>query len=315
MPISVGAILPIIMLISLGYIAVRRDIVGEGFGKHLNKYVFYFGAPALLFRNTALTEFPVDMPYGLWASYYGAMVLCFALGALSSFFFAPAMSGSGRVISGFGSSFSNSVMLGIPITLIFFGPEGAIPLFLIFVFHGLIFITATTVMMEFGRPEGANMKQVMREVAKSISSQNVLIALIAGVLYGTTGIGFAPFIDQFLDMLGSSTIPVALIMTGATLANVRFRSSLGVGIYVGIIKLVIHPCLVFVLGYYVFDLPELWVAVTTVLAAMPSGIFTTMFAETYNVATDEASVIILLTTLVSAGSLIFVLSFFEHLAG
>ena len=170
-------------------------------------------------------------------------------------------------------------------------------------------------MMEFGRPEGANMKQVMREVAKSISSQNVLIALIAGVLYGTTGIGFAPFIDQFLDMLGSSTIPVALIMTGATLANVRFRSSLGVGIYVGIIKLVIHPCLVFVLGYYVFDLPELWVAVTTVLAAMPSGIFTTMFAETYNVATDEASVIILLTTLVSAGSLIFVLSFFEHLAG
>ena len=315
MPVAVSAILPIIMLIGLGYLAVRRNMVGKGFAQHLNKYVFYFAAPALLFRNTAETDFPDTLPLGLWISYYGAMVVCFIIGSQLSRVFAPSMSISGRIIMGFGASFSNTVMLGIPIILTFFGPDGAVPLFLILAFHGLIFITSTTVMMEFSRPEGADVTRVLREVLKSLSSQNVLIALMAGVLYGATGFGFPPFIDDFLNMLGSSTIPAALIMTGATLANVQFRTSIDAGIYIGFIKLIVHPALVFMFGHYVFGLPPLWVGVITVLAAMPSGIFTSMFAENYKVATDEASVTIVLTTLLSAGSLIFVLNFFEQLAG
>jgi len=65
-------------------------------------------------------------------------------------------------------------------------------------------------------------------------------------------------------------------------------------------------------GRYVLGLPDLWVAVMTVLAAMPSGLFTNIFAETYHAASEEASSIIVLSTSASAVTLTIILSQFAE---
>jgi hypothetical protein len=48
----------------------------------------------------------------------------------------------------------------------------------------------------------------------------------------------------------------------------------------------------------------------TVLAAMPSGLFTTIFAENYKAAPGAASSIIVISTVAAAVTLTFVLSLF-----
>jgi predicted permease len=72
--------------------------------------------------------------------------------------------------------------------------------------------------------------------------------------------------------------------------------------------------MVFALAQYVFALPPLWVATITLLAAMPSGVFTSVFAIRYETAQQEASSTIVLSTVLGAFSVsVWLLVFSEFL--
>jgi len=311
MPVSVSTIVPIVVLIAIGYFAVRLKLIDKPIGDFLNQYVFVLAAPALLFRNTAHTDIPDVIPWGLWLSYYAPIFICLIIGVLLSFMLSPRRSAVERVVIGFASGFSNTVMLGIPVILTAFGDVASTPLFLILAFHGLLVFSSTTLIMELMSSEPKSIGSVFVAIVKSFQTNNVLIALLLGVIWGQTGLGIVEPIDDFLKLLGSSVIPVALIGIGATLAVTKVRQSVGEALYVSAIKLAVHPALVFVFGYYVFDLPGLWVATSTVLAGMPSGVFTSIFAHRYNADPGAASSMIMISTLISAGTLIVLLSLFS----
>ncbi len=313
MTVSLSVIAPVIFMIAIGYIVMRRKLVPHNFDDVLSRYVMLIAAPALLFRNTVLVEFPAELPWSLWVSYYGAMVICFVVGWVVSRIFDPSHSVAGRHIIGFGSAFSNTVMLGIPIIIQAFGPEAAVPLFFILAFHGLFSIISLTFLLETATMGAIEKKRVIRAVIVALLHQNVVLALLAGVIWGRTGIGLSDTVNRTLEIMGNSTFSVALVMTGASLAKVRIERSALIGARVALVKLLVHPALVFIFTHYVFDLPLLWVAVATVLAAMPAGIFTSVFAQRYQIATDAASSIIVITTMASAVSLIFILNYFSEL--
>ncbi len=312
MLIALSAVLPIMMLIATGLIVVKLDWVSEQFPQVLNRYVMQIAAPALLFRNTALTPFPDEPPWGLWLGYYGSMLPIFFLGYALARLSGRGYSHQEGFVIGFGSTFSNTIMLGIPVILTAFGPKAELPLYLILAFHGLYFLTFMTLCMELSQPRGLDWSKLWRAILSALARQNVLVAIIAGVTYGAVGFTFAPFVDRFLSLLGESTIPVALVMTGAILARVRVRSAINIALCVAGLKIIAQPLLTYCVGRYLLGLPELWVAVMTVLAAMPSGLFTNIFAESYQAASEEASSLIVLSTSASAVTLTIILSLFAE---
>ncbi len=310
MPASLNAILPVIGLIAVGFLAVRRGVFADQQTDILNKFVFVIAAPALLFRNTALTEFPEVIPWGLWFSYYGSMFAAMAVGIVASYAFSPERNFAERTIIGFGSSFSNTVMLGIPVILTAFGSEAATPLFLILAFHSILFFTVSTILLELGTHRAARLRDLMLAVVRSLSGQQVLLALLAGVAWNATGLGLAAPVDRFLEILGTAAIPVALVAVGGTLATVEVRRSINVAFYVTAVKLIIHPLMAYGLAAYVFGLPGLWVAVVTLLAAMPTGVFTSVFATRYGAAAGAASSTIMIATLCGAVTVAAWLTYF-----
>lgn len=312
MLIALYAVLPIMMLIATGFAVVKLAWVSDQFPQALNRYVMQIAAPALLFRNTALTPFPDMPPWGLWLGYYGSMLIIFALGAVLTRILRPSASRQESFVMGFGGAFSNTVMLGIPVILTAFGSQAELPLYLILAFHGLFFLTFMTVCMEVSQPRGLDWSALWPAILGALARQNVLIAIVAGVSYGAVGFTFAPFVDRFLGLLGESTIPVALVMTGAILARVQVKSSINIALWIAGLKTIIHPLLTFCVARYLFDLPDLWVAVMTVLAAMPTGLFTNIFAEAYEVGSAEASSTIVISTSASAITLTLILSMFSE---
>jgi len=268
----------------------------------LNRFVVTIAAPALLFRNVALTEIPSLTPWGLWLSYYGAMFACYGLAFIAaSLVFGQRPRGE-RIILAFGGSFSNTVMLGIPIILTAFGAEASLPLFLILAFHGLLIFSVTITMMEFSANPSLRVTSIFPKLGRTMANQQVMMALLAGVLWNFTGLGLAAPVDTFLDLLGQSAIPLALVAVGGVLAQTEWRPALNAALFSSSFKLVILPLMVFGLGQYVFDLPPLWVATSTLLAAMPSGVFTSVFAIRYDMAREEASSTIVLSTVLGAFS-------------
>ena len=267
---------------------------------------------ALLFRALATTELPDILPWGLWLSYYGSMLLAWAIG------FALAIMLLGRplrdsIMIGFGCGQGNTVMLGIPIILTGFGEAAATPLFLLLAFHGLILITSATFLMELTRPVAETEQrqtgpQVLWSGLKSSARNPVLIGLGAGIVYGQTGLAIPAIFDGTLDLLGRSGIPCALFVLGAMLNRYHIRRSIGAATLTTSLKLTLHPLLVWCAATFLFHLPPLWVAVATVLAAMPTGVYSSILANRFQVAPGATSSTVVLATGVSLVTITFILN-------
>ena len=297
---SLGVIAPVIAIIAIGFCITYWKVFSGAQIATLNRFVFMVAAPALLFRNVALTEIPDLTPWGIWLSYYGAMLVCFAVSfGVARMLFGYRSNGE-LVIVAFGGSFSNTVMPGIPIILTAFGPDASLPLFLILAFHGLLIFSVAITLLELTTNPTVTWRSILPQFGKAMANQQVMLALLAGVIWNFSGIGLAQPVDDFLALLGQSAIPVALVAVGGVLAQTAWRDAFSTALYMSAFKLVFMPMLVFVLASYVFALPPLWVATVTLLAAMPSGVFTSVFAARYQVAEDEASSSIVLSTVIGA---------------
>lgn len=310
---SLSVIAPVIAVIAVGYLAGRRGFLSAENVATLNAFVFAIAAPALLFRNVALTAFPASIPWGLWLSYYGGLLLVMPLAMAVSVPVRPAQRAAERIITGFGSAFSNTVMLGIPIILTAFGAEAGLPLFLILAFHGLLIFSIAIVLLEKTTNPDIRLRDLPRQLARSLRDQQVMLALAAGVVWNFSGLGLAAPVDRFLELLGSAAIPVALISVGGRLAYISWRRNLGAALYVSVFKLLVMPAVVYGLAQHVFALPPLFVATITVLAAMPTGVFTAVFAARYEAAEAEASSTIVVSTVLGAASIALWLSLFSDL--
>ena len=313
MPIAFSVVAPIIAIIALGYMAARRDVFSQDHVATLNRFVFVLAAPALLFRNVALTEFPETLSIGLWLAYYAPMLVIMALAFIAARFVFGGRAGSEYVIFGFGAGFSNTVMLGIPIILTAFGPDAGLPLFLILAFHGLLVFTVALICLEAATNADLRLADLPPKLVVAMRDQAVVLALAAGVIWNFTGLGLALPVDRFLELLGSAAIPVALIAVGGRLAFIKIGDNLWPSLYIGVFKLALLPLGVYASAHYLFALPPLYVATLTLLSAMPTGVFAAVFAGQYQTAEDEASSAITVTTVLSALTVSLWLGFFSPL--
>lgn len=313
MLIALFVVAPVIAVIVLGYGAARRGVFSDDNVTTLNRFVFVLAAPALLFRNVALTEFPETLSIGLWLAYYGPMLAIMALAFFVARLLFRARATADYVIFAFGSGFSNTVMLGIPIILTAFGPDAGLPLFLILAFHGLLVFTIALICLEAATNPDLRLADLPPKLVGSMREQVVVMALAAGVIWNFTGLGLATPIDRFLELLGSAAIPVALIAVGGRLAFIKISDNLTPALFIGAFKLLVMPLAVYGAAQYLFALPPLYVATLTLLSAMPTGVFAVVFAAQYQNAEAEASSAITVTTVLSALSVSVWLGFFSPL--
>lgn len=314
MDVAYTLVLPVFGVVVFGYVAAKVGWFSAEATRGLDTFVFTFAIPALLFRALARTEIPDVLPWGLWGSYYGGILIVWAIGSLAAVFLLR-RSAKDAVIIGFGGGFSNTVMLGIPIILTAFGDEASVPLFLILAFHGLTVFTIATFLLETttaaerhdgaGRPD---VRTIILDSLKGMAKNPVIIALGSGVIFGQTGLVLPAPVDSALETLGSAGIPCALFGLGATLSQYAIRRSIGAATQISLVKLVLHPLVVFALGAYVFALPILWLKVATVMAAVPSGVYTFILANRYQAAPGAASSAVVLATALSLVTLSAVLT-------
>lgn len=313
MPVALSLVLPIFGVIALGYAGARSKLISHAGVDGLDTYVFTFAMPLLLFRNLAHTEFPAALPWGLWISYYGAMLAVWAAGSLIALFILrrPA---ADAVMLGFGCGQGNTIMLGLPIILTGFGQEAGTPVFLILAFHGIILFTIATFLLELTRTredeERPSFAAILKEGLLNTAKNPVIIGIAAGVIYGQLGVPLPAVIDAALEMVARSAIPCALFVLGAMLTRYSIRRSVGAASITTFFKLVAHPALVFVMTQYVFELEPLWVTAATLLAAMPTGVYSSILANRYRAAPGAASSTVVLSTGVSLLTLTVLIGWF-----
>jgi predicted permease len=215
--------------------------------------------------------------------------------------------GAAPGIFGITASFSNTIILGIPLVLRAYGDVAAVPLALIVGFHSACLFTLTTVVAEFGLGAGAPLLLLLRNVGTGLVTNPVLWGIGAGIGLNLLGLQLPAMVDQLAATLGAAALPAALFALGASLNRFGLAGSLREALLLAAMKLLVQPLLVWLLTTFVVGLAPVSAAVAVTIAALPSGINAYLFATRYETAVAEAASTILVSTAASVGTLAWLL--------
>jgi malonate transporter and related proteins len=297
-------ILPVFLIIGFGYAAARTGLLNDAAVDGIMRFAQNFALPCLLFKSIAALDLSAAYDWGLMASFYAGAFGSFGAGILGArFIFHRPMTDS--VAIGFACLFSNSLLLGLPITERAYGPDALAGNYAIISIHSpLLYATGITV-MEFVRTHGTGVSgfALARQVLRAIFLQPLVLGVLAGFVVNLSGLPQPVPLVAAIDMMARASIPAALFGLGGVLLRYRPEGDGKAIAMVCAISLFLHPAITFAVGRGLFDLetPALRSAVVT--AAMPPGVNAYLFAHLYSSARRVAASAVLIATTLATGTI------------
>jgi|TARA_B110000208_G_scaffold150486_1_gene181741 predicted permease len=300
------ALIPVFALIALGWWAACMGWLHVSSIADMSKVVFYLFMPPLLFRTMSQTHLE-QLDLVPIAAYFSA-----TLAVLAAVLWWRGV-GVASVTWGLGAVFSNTVMVGIPLVGLAFGPEGLVTLLTVVAVHAMTLLTVGTVVAELSlhpnqSQTGTYLQStagLMRAVLKALKQaviHPVPIPIFCGLLFAQTGWAMPEVVGQPLQVLASAFSPVALIMLGATTFYQGGKSQMVQVLPMLAIKLVVLPVVVG-LSAWLFGMPPVASAVLVMCAALPSGANVFMFSQRYGHNQDVVATGVTLSTALCVVSL------------
>ena len=262
--------LPIFALILTGFICGRFGVFDRTGTDNLNRFAVYLALPSLMF--TAMSKITPDQvgQLGFAAAFCGGSAVTFAVAyALSR---ARGRRVANASIEGLDAGYSNVGFMGIPLCLLVFGPESAPASIIATLFTASVLFLFAVVLIEIDLQKGESFWSTGAKVVASLLRSPLLIAPVAGLCIGLSGLKVpAPF-ESFTTLLGGAASPAALVCIGLFLAQERVVNNDAVSIAVLVaLKLIFQPAVTALLAFYVFPMPRLWSHCAVILSALPIG--------------------------------------------
>ncbi|MFL2795080.1 MAG: AEC family transporter [Paracoccaceae bacterium] len=293
-------IIPVFLIIGFGYCTVWIKLFSIDTIDGLMKFTQNFAIPVLLFNAISKVDLVNIFNLNLFFSFYIGATAGFIIGFLGShYIFNRPLEDS--VAIGFCCLFSNSVMLGLPITERAYGNNALQHNFAIVSIHApfCYFLGITVMELIKSTEKSVSGKSVI--ILKAMFSNALVIGIVLGFLVNIFGVNLTKSIQASVDMITGVALPAALFGMGGILYQYRPEGDAGPIIMICAVSLIIHPAIVWGFGHQL-NLTDAQMRSAVITAAMAPGINTYVFANMYGTAKRVASTGVLLSTALSIGT-------------
>ena len=290
-------ILPVFLILGAGYAAAWRGLIDEAAVDGVMRFAQNFAIPCLLFRSMSRLDLGQSFDAGLLISFYagaiGAGVLAYLAATL--LFKRPK---TDAIAIAFVASFSNTLLLGLPITERAYGADALASNYAIIAVHSPLLYALGITLMEMARSQGQGLAKtaLTRRVVRSILRQPLVIGIMSGFAMNISGLPLPGVVGSALDMMVRAAIPAALFGLGGVLLRYRPEGDMKTITLLCALTLLVHPAVTYALGRYVFGLSVEQLRSAVLTAAMAPGVNAFLFANMYGVAKRVAASTVLLAT-------------------
>ena len=296
-------IIPVFLIIGFGYCAVWSKLFSTDTIDGLMKFTQNFAIPVLLFDAIAKVNLVNVFDFNLFFSFYVGATAGFLIGFLAShYMFRRSLEDS--VVIGFCCLFSNTVMLGLPITERAYGEEALRHNYAIVSVHAPFCYFLGITVMELVRSTEKSISKKGLIIFKAMFSNALVVGIVLGFLVNILGVDLANTIQASIDMITAVALPAALFGMGGVLYQYRPEGDIGPIVMVCLVSLLFHPIIVWSIGLG-SGLTDAQMRSAVITAAMAPGINTYVFANLYGRAKRVASTGVLLSTALSIGTVWF----------
>ena len=199
-------IIPVFLIIGFGYCTVWTRLFSIDTIDGLMKFSQNFAIPILLFNAIAKVDLVNIFDFNLFFSFYIGATAGFLIGFLGShYLFKRSLEDS--VAIGFCCLFSNTVMLGLPITERAYGQDALQHNFAIVSIHApFCYFLGITVMELIKSTEKSISKKIVI-IFKAMFSNALVVGIVLGFLVNISGINLAKSIQASICLLYTSPSP------------------------------------------------------------------------------------------------------------
>jgi hypothetical protein len=297
--------LPFFGLIFIGFACGKLRRLPDAGLAWMNFFILYVALPALFFHILSRTPFEQLAQVDFIKATTTATACAFALAFIAGLLFRRRIADA--TLAAVGGGFGNVGYMGPGLALATFGQQAAVPVALVFSFDALLVFALVPILMAFGGASRAGVLRALLEGLRSIVLNPLLIAAALGVLAAAYGFEAPVAVDRLLQFLYVSAAPCALFALGVTVA-LRPVGGISAEIPVlAIIKLVVHPAIVFALLPLFGTFDPIWTGTAVLLAALPPALTAYVFARHYDRWIEQASSLVLIGTLASVPTLTVIL--------
>lgn len=293
---------PFFALVLCGYLATRRGALPQAAIAGLNTFVLYFALPCLLFRFGATTPIAPYVSVGAVGVYWlcAFVMVLFTLVATLGFRTDVNNAAFGALVA----AFPNTGYMGMPMLVALLGNEAAGPAIVTLLVDILFTSSFAVALSRLGSAGTHGARVAARNALRGVVANPMPWAIVLGIAYYASGVEFPKPVFQTIGLLADAASPVALFTIGAVLARSQMgtqgRTPLADYVPVALLKLLVHPVLVWAIGIGAISLgvplDRFTLTVLVLVAALPSASNVVMLAERFGADSGRIARIILLST-------------------
>ncbi len=290
------------IVILLGYLLGRFNVLGPDGERILSRLVFFVATPALMLQTLSRTDLHAVFSTSLLVAALSAFAA--SLGYLLVARVVLKRPAGTALVGAMSSSLVNAAYLGIPIAVYVLGDASFAAPVLIF---QLAFYTPLFVLLLDSA--GSGRRASFRALLGQIPRNPVLIASLLGLLIAAAGWHPPDLLMQPFTLVGGAAVPGALLAFGISLFGskpLQNRDGRADVLLASAVKLVLQPAVAFLLARYLLDLQGHALFAAVVLAALPTAQNVFIVASRYETGVALAKDTVLLTTAVGVPILVLV---------
>ncbi len=303
--IVIQIIAPIFGLILLGYVAGWLKWISTTGIDGLAEFVFNFAIPVMLFTRISVVTLPKTVPWDFLGVFYGITLSLFAVTLTWSRMQQVSSSASCAIIA-MGGTYSNVILIGIPLVLAALPDAAIVPLFIIVSTHAAVLFFVTTL---FAERQSGSLADLSLKTVTVLFKNPIFSAVILGITANLLGFSLpdpiAVPVKTMAEYLSAAALPCAVFSMGASISRYPIRGRLPVIISMLAIKNLVHPLLVLAVALLIGwdEDRRIWLQVALLLATCPTGINVYLFAQRYSVQVPATATAVVLSTVLSVFTL------------
>jgi len=304
-------LLPLYLLISLGYVFRHSNFLGLEFWDGVEKLVYYILFPALIFSNLARAE--VD-PALISQILFAVAIPTFIVGAIQWLGFLDKRLSRETFSSMYQGAVRNNTTIGLVIAGLILPGQGVAVMALIMTIMVIINnISCVTVLTHYGDAERRYTAGQHKSMLRAVAGNPLIVASIAGLAFSFLSIRLPDPLHSTIYFLGQTGLPLALLAVGAGL---KLKASAGKAMAIGIstfTKLAIMPALIYLFINLIEISPD-DARIFVLYGALPTAMSSYVLASQLGGDKESMAQIITLQTLAAALTLPVVLLVIQKMA-
>jgi malonate transporter and related proteins len=293
-----SVVLPLAILCFVGFVSAKLQIIKKPFIDQLSKLCFSWFIPLFLFYSIATSDLSAALSFGWFATFYLSVIFVFLVAYFGFYYYFKSNYSLAKATVkpkvepatyALGGTYSNTVLIAIPMLIGLLGDEVAGQAFVIIGLHSALLFTLTEALIQ---------KQGLKSLWLSLKNP-LVFGITLGLVVNSLQISLPTIITNPLFWISQFAIPMALLSLGATMNYLPIKGSRTQALFLTIIKLLILPAITFMLGKYVFNVDATGLLILVLLTASPTGVNAFIIAYRHNSGTSVTATTVVLSTLAS----------------